>query len=172
MPPAKNRHHDDLKSEGTGKEKNGGHSSTKIRRVASQQGGSSLREVQNASTSAITQQPPAEAVAPSLQWSSFDRDVLHAYRRQYNLNTPTSFTCTFHQTVLTQASGIGIYSPTMLRRKKARQNKERLTMAVRKHFNDLGIQENDVIVDFICKLKNDEATRPDLPKRQNINTME
>ena len=45
-------------------------------------------------------------------------------------------------------------------------------MAVRKHFNDLGIQENDVIVDFICKLKNDEATKPDGARRQNITTTE
>lgn len=65
MPPAKNRHNDDSKSEGTGKEKNGGHSSTKIRRVASQQGSSNLREVQNASSTAAN--PPAEVVAPTVR---------------------------------------------------------------------------------------------------------
>lgn len=70
MPPAKNRHHDDSKSEATAKEKHGGHSATKIRRVASQQGGSNLREVQNASASAKAQ-PPAEATAPSVRCSRF-----------------------------------------------------------------------------------------------------
>jgi histone deacetylase complex subunit SAP30 len=164
MPPAKNRHADDSKSEATTKEKNGSHSSTKIRRVASQQGTSNLREVQNASSAPPN--PPAEAAAPSLQWASIDRQTLHSYRRQYRLNTASSFTWTFHQTVLSQPKGIGMHSPTMIRRKAARQSKERLTMAVRKHFNDFGIQENDVIVDLICKLKTQDTANHAGPKRQ------
>lgn len=103
-----------------------------------------------------------------VQWSSFDRQTLHSYRRQYHLNTPSSFTWTFHQTVLSQPKGIGMHSPTMIRRKAARQSKERLTLAVRKHFNDLGIQENDVIVDFVCKLKTQDAASHVGPKRQAV----
>lgn len=56
----------------------------------------------------------------------------------------------------------------MIRRKAARQSKERLTMAVRKHFNDLGIQENDVIVDLVCKLKAQDAANHVGPKRQAV----
>lgn len=43
----------------------------------------------------------------------------------------------------------------MARRKgRRRQSKEQLTHAVRKHFNGLGIQENEVVVDFLYKVHN------------------
>jgi hypothetical protein len=67
MPPAKSsRNHDDSKSDApNSKEKGGnGHSSTKMRRNASQQNHSHLREVQNAA--AVAPQPPAEPVPPSV----------------------------------------------------------------------------------------------------------
>ena len=32
-------------------------------------------------------------------------------------------------------------------------------MAVRKHFNGMGIQENDVIVDFLYKIHRDKASK-------------
>ena len=66
MPPAKSsRNHDDHKSDAHHpKEKNGtGHSSTKMRRGASQQ--SHLREVTNAAA-IIAPQPPAEPIPPSV----------------------------------------------------------------------------------------------------------
>ena len=47
------------------KDKNGGHSSAKMRRITSQQGGSNLREVTNASAAASTQ--PTEPTAPSVR---------------------------------------------------------------------------------------------------------
>lgn len=48
----------------------------------------------------------------------------------------------------------------MVRKKKARrQNKDQLALAVRKHFNGVGIQENDVIVDFICKIRNGKSVK-------------
>lgn len=37
-----------------------------------------------------------------------------------------------------------------------RQAKEQLALATRKHFNGVGVQENDVIVDFICKIRNEK----------------
>nr|CEG03123.1 unnamed protein product [Fusarium pseudograminearum CS3487] len=67
MPPAKSsRNHDDSKSDApNSKEKGGnGHSSTKMRRNASQQNHSHLREVQNAA--AVLPPPPAEPVPPSV----------------------------------------------------------------------------------------------------------
>jgi hypothetical protein len=48
----------------------------------------------------------------------------------------------------------------MVRRKQARrQTKEQLAATVRKHFNGVGIQENDVIVDFIYKVHSDKAEK-------------
>jgi hypothetical protein len=44
----------------------------------------------------------------------------------------------------------------MVRRRQARrQSKDQLALAVRKHFNGMGVQENDVIVDFIYKIRHD-----------------
>ncbi|KAF5554882.1 uncharacterized protein FSUBG_5150 [Fusarium subglutinans] len=159
MPPAKSsRNHDDKADTPNSKEKGGnGHTSTKMRRNASQQNHSHLREVQNA-TAAAPPQPPAEPSPPSLHWASFDRDVLHAYRREHRLNTPSSFSSPYCQWILSQPNGIGIHSPTMVRRRQARrQSKDQLALAVRKHFNGMGVQENDVIVDFIYKIRHEPS---------------
>ncbi|KAM0235853.1 hypothetical protein ACHAP5_009590 [Fusarium lateritium] len=184
MPPAKSsRNHDDSKSDGPNSKEKGanGHPSTKMRRNASQQNHSLLRELQNAAVAAAPQ-PPVEPSPPSvgqppplfyvlrrlsglrrlpqstesLHWASFDRDVLHAYRREHRLNTPSSFSNPYCQWILSQPSGIGLHSPTMVRRRQARrQSKDQLALAVRKHFNGMGVQENDVIVDFIYKIRHD-----------------
>ncbi|KAF5267351.1 hypothetical protein FOXYS1_1772 [Fusarium oxysporum] len=68
MPPAKSsRNHDDKADTPNSKEKGGnGHTSTKMRRNASQQNHSHLREVQNA-TAAAPPQPPAEPSPPSVR---------------------------------------------------------------------------------------------------------
>jgi hypothetical protein len=45
-------------------------------------------------------------------------------------------------------------SPTMARHKQQRrQSKDQLANAVRKHFNSMGIIENEVIVDFLYKVR-------------------
>lgn len=45
-------------------------------------------------------------------------------------------------------------SPTMARRKEERrQSKEQLANSVRKHFNSMGIIENEVVVDFLYKVR-------------------
>lgn len=104
-----------------------------------------------------------------LNWSSFDRDTLHSYRREHQLNTPTSFSNTYHEWVLSQPGSIGIYSPTMVCKRQARrQNKEQLAMAVRKHFNGMGIQENDVIVDFLYKIHSDKASKANGPRTHGL----
>lgn len=93
-----------------------------------------------------------------LDWRSFDRDALHSYRREHHLAAPGSFVSTYHQWVLSRPGGIGMHSPTMVRRRQARrQTKEQLATTVRKHFNGLGIQENDVIVDLIYKVHTEKA---------------
>lgn len=71
--------------------------------------------------------------------------------------------------MLSQPGGIGLYSPTMVcKRKNRRQSKEQLALAVRKHFNGMGIQENDVIVDFIYKVRSEKAAKATGPNKQGF----
>ncbi len=63
--------------------------------------------------------------------------------------------------MLAQPGSIGLQSPTMARRKDLRrQSKEQLASAARKHFNGLGSQENDIIVDFLHKIRSQGVTKP------------
>ncbi|KAK3338342.1 hypothetical protein B0H65DRAFT_582193 [Neurospora tetraspora] len=181
-PPRKNQNHDDKSDTphegGGGGKKNGHTGGTKMRRGGSSTG-SSLREVTNAAavlaagptshpaTTATTTQ--SEASNPGLQWPAFERDVLHAYRRAYRLQTPTAYANPVHQWVLTQPGSVGLYSPTIARRKEyRRQGKDQLTSTVRKHFNGLGVQENDIIVDFLHKIR----TSHGVPKKKVIKPRE
>jgi hypothetical protein len=105
-----------------------------------------------------------------LQWPAFERDVLHAYRRAYRLKTPTAFVSDHHEWVLTQPGSIGLYSPTIARRKELRrQTKDQLTNVVRKHFNGLGVQENDIIVDFLHKVRSQGVTKGKPQRRDHAN---
>ncbi|KAK3306590.1 uncharacterized protein B0T15DRAFT_146050 [Chaetomium strumarium] len=104
-----------------------------------------------------------------LQWPAFDRDVLHAYRRAYRLKTPTAFVSDHHEWVLTQPGSIGLYSPTIARRKEfRRQTKDQLTNVVRKHFNGLGVQENDIIVDFLHKVRSQNISKARLRRSTDV----
>jgi hypothetical protein len=88
-----------------------------------------------------------------MHWSSVDSSILHSYRHAYRLNTPAAFSKPYNQFILSRP-GIGQLSPTMARRKdQRRQSKEQLANTVRKHFNGLGIQENEVVVDFLYKVR-------------------
>ncbi|KAJ8106333.1 hypothetical protein ONZ43_g7100 [Nemania bipapillata] len=169
MPPAKSKaNHDDAKSDTASLKERNGHgpkdthkANGKLQRVASSTG-SQLKEAASAkgltaATSAPVQQP---VITPGLQWSTFDRDVLHEYRREHRLDTPTAFSSSYRYWVLSQ-SYVGLRSPTMARRAQfRRQSKDDLTKVVRRHFNGVGIQENDVIVDFLHKVKNPGVVKP------------
>ncbi|EGO59948.1 hypothetical protein NEUTE1DRAFT_116711 [Neurospora tetrasperma FGSC 2508] len=175
---------------GTGK-KNGHTGGTKMRRGASSTG-SSLREVTNAAavlaagptshphptttttittttTSTTTTTQSETSNSGGLQWPAFEREVLHAYRRAYRLQTPTAYANPVHQWVLTQPGSVGLYSPTIARRREyRRQSKDQLTSTVRKHFNGLGVQENDIIVDFLHKIRTSQG----VPKRKVVKPRE
>ncbi|KAI1736732.1 hypothetical protein F4680DRAFT_430800 [Xylaria scruposa] len=169
MPPAKSKvNHDDAKSDTASLKERNGHgakdshkSNGKLQRVASSTG-SQLKEATSAkgltaATTAPTSQPTATL---GLQWSTFDRDVLHEYRREHRLDTPTAFSSSYRYWVLSQ-SHVGLRSPTMARRAQfRRQSKDDLVKVVRRHFNDVGIQENDVIVDFLHKVRNPGVVKP------------
>ncbi|OAA32153.1 hypothetical protein AAL_01485 [Moelleriella libera RCEF 2490] len=138
------------------KEKGSGNhhpTSTKMRRGASQ---NSVSQTKESATVAPTSAPArnlSETQVPTIDWSSFERETLHSYRREHQLSTPAAFASKFHHTVMSLPGSIGRYSPTMVRKQQnRRQSKEGLAKAVRKHFNGLGIQENDVILEFICKI--------------------
>lgn len=108
-------------------------------------------------------------LSKQLQWPAFERDVLHSYRRAYRLDTPTAFTNDVRKWVLSRPGGIGLHSPSMARRREfRRQSKDQLTGAVRKHFNGLGVQENDIIVDFLHKVRTQAIVKPPRTKRPEI----
>ncbi|KAH8592918.1 hypothetical protein B0O99DRAFT_493794, partial [Bisporella sp. PMI_857] len=116
--------------------------------------GSLLRDAVTAGQTSITG-PAATGTesAPGIQWSTLDSSILHGYRYDYRLNTPSAFKEPGNQLVLSQSS-IGRMSPTMARYKgQRRQSKEQLANAVRKHFNSMGISENDTVVDFLYKVR-------------------
>jgi len=117
--------------------------------------GSSLRDVSTAgqSSAVAAGSGTAPEVAPGIQWTSFEDAVLHGYRYDYRLNTPAAFNKPYNQLVLAH-SPIGRMSPTMARQKvQRRQSKEQLATSVRKHFNGMGITENEVVVDFLYKVR-------------------
>lgn len=128
----------------------------KNRRVpGSTTGGSSLRDVVTAgpSNTGASNTTGVDSNSPGLQWSEFDSSVLHGYRYDYRLNTPAAFNKPYNQLVLS-GSTIGRMSPTMARRKdQRRQSKEQLATTVRRHFNNLGIIESEVVVDFLYKVR-------------------
>ncbi|KAH8166259.1 hypothetical protein CIB48_g2015 [Xylaria polymorpha] len=170
MPPAKSKvNHEDAKSDTASLKERNGHgakdshhkSNGKLQRVASSTG-SQLREATSAKGLTATTTAPASqpTTTPGLQWSTFDRDVLHEYRREHRLATPTAFSSSYRYWVLSQ-SHVGLRSPTMARRAQfRRQSKDDLAKAVRRHFNDVGIQENDVIVEFLHKVRNPGVVKP------------
>ncbi|GAP86225.1 hypothetical protein SAMD00023353_0303690 [Rosellinia necatrix] len=169
MPPAKSKViHDDAKSDTASLKERNGHSSKdthktngKLQRVASSTG-SQLKEATTAKAPTAAMTPPVlqPTITSGLQWSTFDRDVLHEYRREYRLDTPTAFSSAYRHWVLSQSS-VGRRSPTMARRAQfRRQSKDDLAKAVRRHFNAVGVQENDVIVEFLHKVRNPGVVKP------------
>ncbi|KAB5571957.1 hypothetical protein GE09DRAFT_1216559 [Coniochaeta sp. 2T2.1] len=171
--------HDDDKPDGPAptKEKtrrNNNHSSNgKLQRVASSTG-SKLQELTSAAAAASATATAAataqeHTIPPGLQWPAFERDVLHSYRRAYRLDTPTAFTNDVRKWVLSKPGGIGLHSPSMARRKEfRRQSKDQLAGTVRKHFNGLGVQENDIIVDFLHKMRTQPIVKPPRAKRPEV----
>lgn len=108
-----------------------------------------------------------------LQWSEFERGVLHGYSRAFHLDEPTSFSNDFSRWILSQPGSVGLQSPTMLRHKQMRrQSKARLANAVRKHFNGQGSEENDIVVDFLHKIQTHEVARQRRPRRMGSNARE
>ena len=118
--------------------------------------GSNLKEVvsSTADTASTTGQNDTASTS-GMSWSNQDPTLLQSYRRAYRLDAPSSFKNPLSHVIL--GNGIGRYSPTMARPKaKRRVQKDQLALAVRKNFNALGVNEADVIVDLLYKVKNQD----------------
>ncbi|KAI9848856.1 MAG: hypothetical protein M1837_006372 [Sclerophora amabilis] len=117
--------------------------------------GSSLKEAvsANAAGDASLNGANGQDGSNGISWPSLDTSVLHAYRYAYRLNTPSAFKSSLNHAILSQ-TGVGKQSPTMARRRDRRRvSKDQLATAVRKNFNGLGIQEGEVVVDFLYKVR-------------------
>ncbi|KAL5119213.1 hypothetical protein ACEQ8H_002924 [Pleosporales sp. CAS-2024a] len=115
--------------------------------------GSSLKEADHAS---VNSGPPCSDSGTShIKWAAQDTAVLQNYRRAYRIDTPSTFRNPLSHVVLAQ--GIGRFSPTMAQPKaKRRVHKDHVAMAVRRHFNALGVTEADVIVDWLYTAKHQD----------------
>jgi hypothetical protein len=106
-----------------------------------------------------------------MQWSTIDSSILHSYRHAYRLNTPSGFKSSYNHIILSRP-GIGKLSPTMARAKdQRRQSKDQLANSVRKHFNGLGIQENEAVVDFLYKVRNQGQCKTVICHASNADTL-
>jgi len=160
MPPARSRpQNDDSRSDASSTKAQVGSSISrtthdKNRRTGGNgAGGSNLRDVVTAGTSNTAMGSSSTATTDSIQWNTFGPQFLHQYRHDYRLSTSAAFNNPYNHIVL-QQSRIGRLSPTMAGRKEQRkQSKEQLANAVRKHFKSMGINENDVTVDFLYKVR-------------------
>ena len=86
-------------------------------------------------------------------WNTVPVAILNTYRLAHNLPIPAAFSSPLYQARLTNP-GIGRQSPTMARRKEKRRiSKEQLAIAVRKNFNSAAVNEIDVVVDMVYKVK-------------------
>lgn len=133
-------------------------------------GGSNLKDTANAQDAAQAQSASSsngvglrlgslKSCDPRLtcsqfSWAHEDLSFLHNYRAAHRMETPSAFHSIRNQFLLTNP-GIGRQSPTMARRKNKRKvAKEQLALAVRKNFNDAAVNEIDVMVDLLYKVRN------------------
>ena len=92
-----------------------------------------------------------------MDWANLDPSILNAYRHAYRLNTPSAFTSSYNQILLT--GPLGRSSPTMAKAKDRRRvSKENLAMAVRKDFKAAGISEQEVFASFMYAVHNQGTT--------------
>jgi histone deacetylase complex subunit SAP30 len=176
MPPKGSRvvHHDnDSRSDGSSSKTN--HTAAKNKRP---NGTSNLRDAKSVNDATGTQNASSSngvSVAVRLQmlyrkktkanlkaqftWAQEDLSLLQQYRAAHRMETPSAFNSIRNQFLLNNP-GIGRQSPTMARRKAKRKvPKEQLAMAVRKNFNDAAVNEIDVMVDLLYKVRNQGMSR-------------
>ncbi|KAL9124193.1 MAG: hypothetical protein Q9217_006453, partial [Psora testacea] len=162
MPPQRTRYIvDDARSEASNNRENatgfaGANAAWKNRRHGNTGSGSSaLREVTSAAQTPGTHHETQDN-ALKIDWSAFDSSVVHAYRHAHRLHTPTAFTKSYNQRMLSM-SGIGQISPTMARHRDQRRiSKEQLAAAVRKDFNAAIINEQEIVTSILYIIGNQD----------------
>ncbi|GAB7354249.1 hypothetical protein MBLNU459_g4784t3 [Dothideomycetes sp. NU459] len=121
--------------------------------AAAQNGSSNLKDAVSANDVSSAQASSSNGFT----WHQEDLSLLQNYRAAHRIDTPSSFTSSRNQYLLTNPNGIGRQSPTMARKKDKRKvSKEQLALAVRKNFNDAAVNEIDVMVDLLYKVRNQD----------------
>ena len=88
-----------------------------------------------------------------IPWTSEDHDLLQAYRNVYRISSPAAFKLPLSHIVLGN-SVIGRQSPTMARTKsKRRVSSDQLALAIRRNFNALAVNENDVVANLLYTVR-------------------
>ncbi|KKA28910.1 hypothetical protein TD95_002491 [Thielaviopsis punctulata] len=143
MAPSKPRNHDDSKGDGH-KEK-----------------GTSKKRQQK-DTPVLAPLPSRAATPekslPTIDCTKFDREVLHNYRRHYDLDTPPAYLYSSYTFWMALPGSIGLMSPTMVASRKRnkriqRQTREQLAAAVQTHLDQMTLNETDVMIEFISTLR-------------------
>ncbi|GAB7364802.1 hypothetical protein MBLNU230_g5598t1 [Neophaeotheca triangularis] len=173
MPPSKSRPDPDSRSDASSvkerqalaaaharksKANNSAASSAAANASAPNNGGSNLKELALVATA--DGGVAGGAMSAGMHWDTASPELLNNYRVAHSLQAPAAFTSPLNQARLT-IPGIGRQSPTMARRKdKRRISKDQLALAVRKNFNSAAVNEIDVVVDLVYKVRNqDKAFR-------------
>ncbi|KAF1813388.1 hypothetical protein P152DRAFT_395645 [Eremomyces bilateralis CBS 781.70] len=162
MPPSKARiqaddsKHDEPYNPKEKSKASGNATSGRSRKTAANQAnGSSLKKVMTPPVkiplvNGATGEPAESA---GIDWTKEELALLHSYRDAYKLSTPSAHPRSLSHIHLNQ--GIGKYSPTMLRAKPKRAvTKDQLAQAVRKHFRDMPVNENETIAEMLYKVQN------------------
>ncbi|KAK3697969.1 hypothetical protein LTR37_017193 [Vermiconidia calcicola] len=122
--------------------------------ASAQHNGSTLKDL--AVASAESSNAAQAGQGTGMSWNEAPLELLNTYRVAHKLNTPAAFTSPYNQALLTNP-GIGRQSPTMARKKEKRRiSKEQLALAVRKNFNAAAVNEIDVVVELVYKVRNQE----------------
>jgi len=88
-----------------------------------------------------------------MSWNTEEMKLLGSYRHAHKMDTPPAFHSALNRALLT-IPGIGRQSPTMARKRRDRKvAKDQLALAVRKNFNDAAVNEVQVAVDMLYKIR-------------------
>jgi len=94
-----------------------------------------------------------------LTWNAEDLSLLQSYRHAHKMETPPAFHSAYNRALLTNP-GIGRSSPTMARKRQQRKvGKDQLALAVRKNFNSAAVNEVNVAVDLLYKIRHQGGSR-------------
>jgi len=149
MPPARKNLH--VQDDSSTSSKQATASGRAARHTGATHGGSTLKDTSNVDD-ATTQ--AGQSANTGLSWANEDLTLLQDYRAAHKMDTPSAFKSFRNMCLLNSA--LGKQSPTMAGRKKSQRKvtKDQLALAVRKNFNGAAVNEVNVAVDLLYKVKN------------------